>query len=92
MRMFEKILGTFAAQEPNARIVCVQLAGPNQTPTLEMRHEVECGEYGWVTQKRMTFAPGQYEMLKASLSMMDPDARKATPTSLPVGHLSLVSA
>lgn len=88
--MFEKILGTFAASEPNARIVCVQLAQPNQTPTLEMRHEIECGEYGWVTQKRMTFASGQYEMLKAALSMMDPDARQATPAQAFPGHLSLV--
>ena len=91
--MFEKTLGILDAQEEGARIECVQIAHPNETPTIEFRHQRHCDHLGWVTQKRITLAPGQFEMLKMAMNMADIDTREAKPkanTTAQPSFLSLV--
>jgi len=74
--MIEKLLGILDADEPTARVELVQIAQPNQTPTLELRYQRECGELGWTTHKRITLAPGQFKQLRDALNLMDMDARE----------------
>lgn len=80
--MIEKLLGILDADEPTARVELVQIAQPNQIPTLELRYQRECGELGWTTHKRITLAPGQFKQLRDALNLMDIDAREsAAPQS-----------
>jgi hypothetical protein len=78
MAMYEKTLGTFAGEENGTRVQLVQIAMPGETPTLEMRLEVDCGELGWTTLRRIRLAAGQVPDLCQAINMMDPDARQAT--------------
>lgn len=79
--MFEKLLGILDADEAGARVELVQVASPNQTPTLELRYQRECGELGWTTHKRIKLASGQFRQLRDALNMMDLDAREAQSPS-----------
>jgi len=77
MSTTEKHLGTFAGEEAGTRIQLVQVAGPNETPTVEFRYQRHGESLGWVTHRRMRMAAGQVGQLQSALNMMDPDGRDA---------------
>lgn len=76
---YEKALGNFAGDNDDTRIQLVQIAEPGELPTLELRMQRYGGEsLGWVTHRRMTFAPGQIADIQDAINLMDQDARTTT--------------
>ena len=90
--MIEMHLGYLAGDEAGTRVELVQVGEAGELPTLELRHQRECGLLGWVTQKRVRLASGQIGAMREMLNLMDRDARdtrKARAVEQP-GHLRLV--
>lgn len=77
MATYEKQLGTLAAREDSTRIKVVQVAEPDETPTVEFRYQRHGESLGWVTHRRIRMAAGQVGALKDALNLMDPDGRDA---------------
>jgi hypothetical protein len=75
--MIEKLLGILDGDEVGTRVELVQVAEPNQTPTLELRMQREVGDLGWSTQRRIKLGAGQFAQLRDALNCMDLDAREA---------------
>lgn len=78
---FEKYLGTLAGEDECTRVQLVQVAAPNETPTLEMRMERHIEGLGWTTHRRIVLAPGQIPNLRDALNSMDVDARDTKATA-----------
>ena len=75
--MFEKSLGLLEGEEPGTRIEVMQVGAPGETPTLELRMQVDGGDMGWMTLKRIRMASGQIGQLRDALNLMDMDAQQA---------------
>ena len=85
--MLDKLLGTLLGADEDSRVELVQVAQQDGPPTLEIRLLHDAGDLGWCVHRRIRIAAGQLAELRAALSMMDIDARTATP---PRSHLRLV--
>ena len=77
MREFEKLLGTLAGEEEDTRVEIMQVARPNETPTIEFRMQRECAGLGWTTQRRIKLGAGQFAALRDALNMADVDTKQA---------------
>ncbi len=75
--MFEKSLGLLDGEEEGTRVEVVQISSAGETPTLELRMQVDGGEMGWMTLKRIRMASGQIGGLRDALNLMDQDAQRA---------------
>lgn len=81
--MFEKSLGLLEGDEPGTRVEVMQVGAPGETPTLELRMQIDGGDMGWMTLKRIRMASGQIGQLRDALNLMDPDAQQAKTTRRP---------
>ena len=94
--MIEKTLGLFDGHEVHTRVELVQRAEPGERPALEMRMQRDCPGLGWVTERRITLAAGQWGAMRDALNLADLDVRedrapsRAAAADARASHLRLI--